>query len=57
MKIRFTTALISDPIRKKGDEVELPESEAKAHIKNGYAIEIKEPKTNRKKNLKNVQSR
>lgn len=57
MKIRFTTSLISDPIRKKGEVVELSEKEAKAYIKNGFAIEIKEPKTNRKKNLKNVESR
>lgn len=57
MKIRFITSLISDPIRKKGEVVELSAKEAKSYIKNGFAIEVKEPKTNRKKNLKNVESR
>jgi len=57
MKIRFTKSLISNPTYKKGQEVELNDKEAKQFIKVGYAIEIKKPKTNRKKSLKNVESR
>ena len=57
MKVRFTQNVISDPIYKKGQEIELDEKIAKQFIKIGYAIEVKEPKTNRKKSLKNVESR
>jgi hypothetical protein len=57
MKIRFTKSLISNPSYKKGQEVELNDKEAKQFVKVGYAIEVKAPKTNRKKSLRNVESR
>tara|TARA_R100000951_G_scaffold74686_2_gene62955 strand:- start:3975 stop:4148 length:174 start_codon:yes stop_codon:yes gene_type:complete len=57
MKVRFTTSLISANNYKKGQEVELDDEKAKQYIKAGYAIEIKKPKTNRKKKLTNVENR
>jgi len=57
MKIRFLQNIISDPIYRKGQEIELDDKLAKYYVKIGFAIEVIEPKTNRKKNLKNVENR
>ena len=57
MKVRITRNVISNPIYKKGQVIELDDKKAKGFIKCGYAIEIKKPKTNRKKKLTNVENR
>jgi hypothetical protein len=57
MKVRITRNIISDPTYKKGQVVELDDKKAKNFIKCGYAVEIKKPKTNRKKKLTNVENR
>lgn len=57
MKVRITRNIISNPTYKKGQVIELDDKKAKGFIKCGYAVEIKKPKTNRKKKLTNVENR